>query len=204
MVAASGDIHSVSFAKANALADLTGGDINIGELDVHASGLANIVGSDLVHATADLAGDQVIVGGNAEVTALGVAPKAGYVLAVDNLDITGNAVKIGGDATARATANNANLGKSASASANLLVTVDHAGSLGTFLHGNASVGGDLTVNGTRPQRRRVQGRGRQGQSPGQCPWASTSAAMWSSPPTARPCMSPAISLPRPMPRRSPI
>ena len=146
MVAASGDIHSVSFAKANALADLTGGDINIGELDVQASGLANKVGSDLVHATADLAGDQVIIGGNAAVAALGVAPKAGYVLAVENLDITGNAVKIGGDATARATANNANLGKSASASANLFVTVAHAGSLGTFLHGNASVGGDLTVN----------------------------------------------------------
>ena len=146
MVAASGDIHSVSFAKANALADLNGGDINIGELDVQASGLANQVGSDLVHATANLAGDQVIIGGNAAVTAFGAAPKAGYVLAVENLDITGNAVNIGGDATARATANNANLGKSASASANLFVTVTHAGSLGTFLHGNASVGGDLTVN----------------------------------------------------------
>ena len=146
MVAASGNIHSVSFAKANALADLNGGDINIAELDVQASGLANQVGSDLVHATANLAGDQVIIGGNAAVTAFGAAPKAGYVLAVENLDITGNAVKIGGDATARATANNANLGKSASASANLFVTVTHAGSLGTFLHGNASVGGDLTVN----------------------------------------------------------
>ena len=146
LVAATGDIHSVSFANANALADLDGGHINIAELDVQASGLANQVGSDLVHATANLAGDQVIIGGNAAVTAFGAAPKAGYVLAVENLDITGNAVNIGGDATARATANNANLGKSASASANLFVTVTHAGSIGTFLHGNASVGGDLTVN----------------------------------------------------------
>jgi len=86
--------------------------------------------------TANLAGDQVIIGGNAAVTAFGAAPKAGYVLAVESLDITGNAVNIGGDATSRATANNANLGKSASASANLFVTVTHAGSLGTFLHGN--------------------------------------------------------------------
>src|SRR6185369_7944400 len=143
---ATGDIHSVSFAKANALANLDGGNINLAEFDVQASGLANKVGSDLVHATADLAGDQVIIGGNATVTAFGQAPKAGYVLAVENLDITGNAVNIGGDATARATANNANLGKSASATANLFVTVTHAGSIGTFLHGNASVGGDLTVN----------------------------------------------------------
>ena len=146
LVAATGDIHSVSFANANALASLDGGHINIAELDVQASGLANKVGSDLVHATANLAGDQVIIGGNATVTAFGAAPKAGFVLAVENLDITGNAVNIGGDATARATANNANLGKSASATANLFVTVTHAGSIGTSLHGNASIGGDLTVN----------------------------------------------------------
>ena len=169
LVAATGDIHSVSFANANALASLDGGHINIAELDVQASGLANKVGSDLVHATANLAGDQVIIGGNATVTAFGAAPKAGFVLAVENLDITGNAVNIGGDATARATANNANLGKSASATANLFVTVTHAGSIGTSPSRQRLDRRRSHRQRAGPQRRRGRGRGRQGESPGQCP-----------------------------------
>src|SRR5215475_13941241 len=57
LVAASADVFSVSFERANAVANLHGGNIDLADLDVHASGLANKVGSDLIHATGNIAGD---------------------------------------------------------------------------------------------------------------------------------------------------
>ena len=125
-------------------ADLTvhaEGQIQIdGNVAVAARGNVFSVDTATVHALAQLeASSGEVRVGNLALEARGRGNKVGFVNASAAADMSGSAVHVAHNALVQATANNANLGRSASANAELVVTA---------FGGNASFGGDVTVRGT--------------------------------------------------------
>jgi len=146
LAAATANLFSVSFENVNALASLHAGHLDLGSVEVHGQGLANKVGNDVVHASADLVGDLIEVAHDVNASALAAAQRAGFADAIAVLAISANQLDEHGNVTARASANNANHGRSASASADLFITVaPGVGNSGTLLAGNASVAGAVSA-----------------------------------------------------------